>query len=216
VSYTSVELLAFGFTAFLVGFSGAIVPGPMLTVSITESFKKGYKAGTSVVFGHVAAETGMVVLLALGLSQILGLKAPFIAICVVGGAFLVFMGINLIKSGQGRASIEATPEKRALAYGPVYGGIITSLSNPFFFLWWFTVGAAFVFEGLRLAGLVGLAAFLIGHWASDFSWYGFVSICTDRGAAIAGDRAYRIVLISCGVFLSILGLGFVYSGFMNI
>jgi threonine/homoserine/homoserine lactone efflux protein len=216
VSYTTVELLAFGFTAFLVGFSGAIVPGPMLTVSITESFKKGYKAGTSVVFGHVAAETGMVVLLALGLSQILGLKAPFIAICVVGGAFLVFMGINLIKSGQGRASIQATPEKRAPAYGPIYGGIITSLSNPFFFLWWLTVGAAFVFEGLRLAGLVGLAAFLIGHWASDFSWYGFVSVCADRGAAIAGDSAYRIVLISCGVFLSILGLGFVYSGFMNI
>ena len=216
MSYTSVELLAFGFTAFLVGFSGAIVPGPMLTVSITESFKKGYKAGTSVVFGHVAAETGMVVLLGLSLSQILGLKAPFIAICVIGGAFLVFMGINLIKSGQGRASIQATPEKRTLAYGPIYGGIITSLSNPFFFLWWFTVGAAFVFEGLRLAGLVGLAAFLIGHWASDFSWYGFVSICTDRGAAIAGDRAYRIILISCGVFLSILGLGFVYSGFINI
>jgi threonine/homoserine/homoserine lactone efflux protein len=216
VSYTTVELLAFGFTAFLVGFSGAIVPGPMLTVSITESFKKGYKAGTSVVFGHVAAETGMVVLLGLGLSQILGLKAPFIAICVFGGAFLVFMGINLIKSGQGRTSIQTTAEKRTLAYGPIYGGIITSLSNPYFFLWWFTVGAAFVFEGLRLAGLVGLAAFLIGHWASDFSWYGFVSICTDRGAAIAGDRAYRLILLSCGVFLSILGLGFVYNGFINI
>jgi threonine/homoserine/homoserine lactone efflux protein len=188
----------------------------MLTVSITESFKKGYKAGTSVVFGHVVAETSMVVLLGLGLSQIIGLKAPFIAICVIGGAFLVFMGINLIKSGQGKVSLQTAAEKPTLKYGPIYNGIITSLSNPYFFLWWFTVGAAFVFEGLRLAGLVGLAAFLIGHWASDFSWYGFISICTERGAAIAGDRAYRIVLISCGVFLSILGLAFVYSGFISI
>ena len=63
---------------------------------------------------------------------------------------------------------------------------------------------------------MGLTAFLIGHWSSDFSWYRFVSICTDRGAAVAGDRAYRFVLISCGVFLSILGLVFVYSGFVNI
>jgi threonine/homoserine/homoserine lactone efflux protein len=188
----------------------------MLTVSITESFKKGYKAGTSVVFGHVVAETGMVVLLGLGLSQIIGLKAPFIAICVIGGAFLVLLGINLIKNGQGKASIQTAAEKPTLAYGPIYNGIITSLSNPFFFMWWFTIGAAFVFAGLRLAGLVGLAAFLIGHWASDFSWYGFVSISADRGAAIAGDRAYRIVLMSCGVFLSILGLGFVLNGFMNI
>jgi threonine/homoserine/homoserine lactone efflux protein len=184
----------------------------MLTVSITESFKKGYKAGTSVVFGHVVAETSMVVLLGLGLSQIIGLKAPFIAICVIGGAFLVLMGINLIKNGQGGASIPTNVEKPTLAYGPIYSGIISSASNPFFFMWWFTIGAAFVFEGLRLAGLVGLTAFLMGHWTSDFSWYGLVSICTDRGAAIAGDRAYRIVLISCGVFLSILGLGFVYNG----
>jgi threonine/homoserine/homoserine lactone efflux protein len=210
------ELLAFGFTAFLVGFSGAIVPGPMLTVSITESFKKGYKAGTSVVFGHVAAEAGMVVLLGLGLSQLIGAKAPFVAICIIGGAVLVFMGVNLIMRGRSKAPIQATAEKRTFAYGPVYGGLITSLSNPYFFLWWFTVGAAFAFEGLRLAGLVGLAAFLIGHWASDFSWYGFVSFCTDRGAAIAGDRAYQVVLLSCGVFLSILGLGFVCNGLINI
>lgn len=188
----------------------------MLTASITESLKNGYKAGTSVVFGHVAAEAGMVVLLALGLSQIIGLKAPFIAICLVGGAFLVLMGINLIKSSHVSASIQTIVEKPTLARGPVYGGIITSFSNPFFFMWWFTVGAAFVFEGLRLAGAVGLAAFLIGHWTSDFSWYGLVSICTDRGAAIAGDRAFQIVLISCGIFLSILGLGFVYTGIVSI
>jgi threonine/homoserine/homoserine lactone efflux protein len=199
-----------------VGFSGAIVPGPMLTVSITETLKKGYRAGTSVVFGHMIVETSMIVLLALGLSQIIGLKAPFIIISIVGGAFLVFMGVKLIKSGQMKASIEITAEEPKFVHGPIYGGIVTSLSNPYFFMWWFTVGATFVFDGLRLAGLVGLAAFLIGHWASDFSWYGFVSFCTDRGGAVASDRAYRLVLIGCGVFLSALGLVFVYSGFATI
>ena len=68
------------------GFSGAIVPGPMLTASMTEAVKNGYRAGTSVVFGHVIVETSMIVLLALGLSQIIGLKTPFIVICIVGGA----------------------------------------------------------------------------------------------------------------------------------
>jgi threonine/homoserine/homoserine lactone efflux protein len=199
-----------------VGFSGAIVPGPMLTVSITETLKKGYRAGTSVVFGHMIVETSIIVLLAVGLSQIIGLKWPFIVISLVGGAFLVFMGLNLIKSGKRKASIEITAEEPKFVHGPIYGGIVTSLSNPYFFMWWFTVGATFVFEGLRLAGLVGLAAFLIGHWASDFSWYGFISFCTDKGAAFAGDRAYQYVLISCGIFLSVLGLVFVYSGFVNI
>jgi threonine/homoserine/homoserine lactone efflux protein len=199
-----------------VGFSGAIVPGPMLTASITEAVKKGYRAGTSVVFGHVIVETSMIVLLALGLSQIVGLKTPFIVICIVGGAVLVFMGVKLIKSGRKSASIEITEEEPKFAHGPIYSGIITSLSNPYFFMWWFTVGATFVFEGLRLAGLVGLATFLIGHWASDFSWYGFVSFCAEKGTAVAGDKAYRFILIGCGAFLSLLGLVFVYSGFATI
>ena len=215
MSHTIIELLAFGFTAFLVGFSGAIVPGPMLTASITEAVKKDYRAGTSVVIGHVIVETSMIVLLALGLSQFIGLKTPFIIICIVGGAVLVFMGVNLIKSGRS-ASIETTEDEPKSLHGPIYSGIITSLSNPYFFMWWFTVGATFVFEGLRLAGLVGLATFLIGHWASDFSWYGFVSFCTDKGTAVAGDKTYRFILVGCGVFLSVLGLVFVYSGFAAI
>ncbi len=188
----------------------------MLTASMTEAVKNGYRAGTSVVFGHVIVETSMIVLLALGLSQIIGLKTPFIIICIVGGAVLVFMGVNLIKSGQRKCLHRDCRRRAKVRTRPHLRGIITSVSNPYFFMWWFTVGATFVFEGLRLAGLVGLATFLIGHWASDFSWYGFVSFCTDRGAAVAGDKAYRFVLIGCGVFLSVLGLVFVYSGFATI
>jgi threonine/homoserine/homoserine lactone efflux protein len=174
------ELTVFGFTAFLVGFSGAVVPGPMLTVSVAESLKTGYKGGTSVVFGHVAAEIGMVVVLSLGLSQVIGLRAPFVGICIIGGVFLVFTGINLIRSCQKRIAVKTAAKKSDKRYRSVYHGTTASLSNPYFFMWWFTVGAAFTLEGLSMAGLVGLVSFLVGHWASDFSWYGFVSICTEK------------------------------------
>lgn len=73
-----------------------------------------------------------------------------------------------------------------------------------------------MFQGLRLAGLVGLASFFIGHWTSDFSWYGFVAICTERGASIAGDQVHRFILIGCGAFLSALGAVFVYSRLVNV
>jgi threonine/homoserine/homoserine lactone efflux protein len=189
----------------------------MLTVSVVESLKKGYKAGTSVVLGHAAAEIGMVVLLTLGLSQVIGQKAPFACICLMGGAFLVLTGTNLIRGCQkgllGQAARKKITEK---SYGPIYYGATTSMSNPYFFVWWFTVGAAFMFEGLRLAGLVGLASFLIGHWASAFSWYGFVAVCTERGAALAGEKAYQFILSGCGVFLFALGAAFVYLGLVNI
>jgi hypothetical protein len=71
-------------------------------------------------------------------------------------------------------------------------------------------------DGLRMAGLLGLVSFLFGHWASDFSWYGFVSICTEKGSALLGDEVYRFILIGCGAFLSALGAVFVYNGVVNI
>ncbi len=188
----------------------------MLTASITESLAKGYKAGTSVVLGHVVAEASMVVLMALGLSQLIGLKGPFVIICVIGGVFLCFMGVNLVRQGRRAAAIDAPTRDRGSTHGPVYSGLMTSVFNPYFFMWWFTVGGAFIFQGLQLAGLVGLVAFLLGHWMSDFSWYGFVSYCIDKGSTIMGPKAYQGILIGCGIFLAILGTSFIYNGFITI
>lgn len=94
------------------------------------------------------------------------------------------------------------------SYRPIYYGIATSLSNPYFFLWWFTVGAVFMFQGLRLAGLVGLASFFIGHWTSDFSWYGFsdfswygfVAICTERGLRLQGIKSIDLFSSAVALF----------------
>ena len=133
------------------------------------------------------------------------------------GAFLVFMGINLIRNCQKGLSVQTASKAAGHSYRPIYYGITTSLSNPYFFPWWSTVGAAFMFQSFRLARLVGLASFLIGHWTSDFSWYGFVAICTERGTSIAGDQVRRfILLIRCGAFLSALGAVLVYSGLVNV
>jgi threonine/homoserine/homoserine lactone efflux protein len=126
---TIFEIVVFAFTAFVVGFSGAIVPGPMLTVLITESLKKDYKAGTSVVIGHVIAEAGIVALIGLGLNQIIGLRETFIFICVLGGGLLALMGFSLVKSLKGHASIEVVPDEK-VTYGPIYGGLVMSVQIP--------------------------------------------------------------------------------------
>jgi hypothetical protein len=75
---------------------------------------------------------------------------------------------------------------------------------------------AFMYQGLKIAGLVGLVAFLVFHWMSDLSWYGFVSICVDKGFSIMDDKAYKFILGGCGIFLIVLGINFVYNGIISI
>ena len=94
---------------------------------------------------------------------------------------------------------------------PVVGGILVSLGNPYWVVWWMTVGAAFMTQSLEL-GLLGIAAFYVGHILSDFSWYGLVSTALASGRRFISDKVYRRIMLVCGAFLTAMGLYFVFTG----
>jgi threonine/homoserine/homoserine lactone efflux protein len=120
------------------------------------------------------------------------------------------MGYNISKSGKTLTDIEKD-ESETQKYGSVMSGIITSLSNPFFYIWWATIGCAFMFKGLELAGIVGLLGFIIGHWSADFSWFSAISFFSSRGSKLMGDKTYKSVMMICGIFLVLLGSYFILS-----
>ena len=50
-------------SSFIIGFSGALTPGPVLSVTIVESSRRGFLAGPLITLGHGLAELGWLVLL---------------------------------------------------------------------------------------------------------------------------------------------------------
>lgn len=196
------------------GLSGALVPGPMLTVTISDSVQKGFKAGPLVVLGHFLVEIALIILILAGLGWLIGSTTAAFVIGTVGGLVLVFMGYR-ISSSSNPLTDSSSKEMLAQRYGPVLGGVITSISNPYFFIWWATIGCAFMFKGLELAGIFGLIGFLVGHWSADLSWYSAVSFFTSKGSKIMTDNHYKIIMRICGIFLIILGIYFVLTAQMD-
>ncbi len=203
-----IETVLFALTSFGVGLSGALVPGPMLTVTISDSVKKGFMAGPMVTLGHILTEIAMMIIILAGLGQIIGSPTAAFIIGTFGGIVLIFMGYNIFRSNDTLSSIK-TDENRM--HGSLLGGIITSLSNPYFFIWWATIGLAFMFKGLELAGIFGLLAFSIGHWSADLSWYSIISFFSSRGSKFMSDKTYKVAMLICGSFLAILGVYFIIS-----
>lgn len=201
-------------TSFLVGLSGALVPGPMLTVTISESVKKGFKAGPLVVSGHIITEITLMVVILGGLGWIIGSKTALFVIGTVGGLVLIFMGYNISKNKENMLNVSKN-KVIGHKYGSVFSGVITSVSNPYFFIWWATVGFAFMFKGLELAGIFGLLGFLLGHWSADLGWYGVVSFFTSKGSKVMDERSYQLIMKICGVFLIFLGIYFILSVIFN-
>jgi threonine/homoserine/homoserine lactone efflux protein len=207
------KLIAIFTTSLFVGFSGALMPGPLLTVVISGSARKGFWEGPALVLGHAVAEILIVVALAAGLSRLL--KRNWVAglIGLLGGAFLLWMGLDIIRSAWwGTVSLEqATGAEAGLQLGPIITGIVVSISNPYWVLWWATVGASYV--ALSLArGPLGLGSFYFGHILSDLSWYSLVALLITKGKALLSQPVYRLILLVCGLFLVALSIYFVYSG----
>lgn len=201
-------------TAYLVGFSGAIAPGPLLTVTINESFRRGFIAGPLLITGHAVLEMFTVVLIASGFYRLIGGNRVYAAIAFVGGAFLLWMGWQMA-AGAARYTIRLELDAGATGgkAGPVLLGMITSVSNPYFVLWWLTIGAGYVIYSKEL-GIAGLAAFFLGHILADYTWYTLVSAAVAGGKRFINQRVYRLVVLTCGVFLLGMAIYFLQSGFI--
>jgi len=208
-----IEILIFIATSFAVGLSGALVPGPMMTVTISDSLKKGFIAGPFVVIGHFLVELSIIILIFAGLGWFIDSNTAVFVIGTFGGFMMVVMGYRIIGTSNSLKEIKDDHEddKVSKGYGSVISGILTSFSNPFFFLWWATIGWAFMFKGLEIAGIFGVLGFLIGHWASDLSWFSMVSFFTSRGSLVMTENHYKILMKGSGVFLMILGVYFLLN-----
>ncbi|UCD73524.1 MAG: LysE family transporter [Candidatus Bathyarchaeota archaeon] len=207
-----IEELAFLASAsFIIGFSGAIVPGPMFVATVVWSTKRGHIAGPLVVLGHVIAETAIMLVLLLGLSFIFESNEIRLLSGVFGGLFLVWSSIDLLRSSMS-ADNQLLPKLEGslpMSGDPTLAGFITSISNPYFFIWWATVGNHYTTIGLETASYIGVMVFAFAHWLSDLTWFSLVSLSASKGRKVMGDRVYRFILGVCGMLLMILGVLFI-------
>ena len=138
------------------------------------------------------------------------------AISLAGGALLLWMGVRLVMR-PGRHLPEVGDEGGAAAgvQRTMIGGVLISLANPFWTIWWATIGLGFL-AWARESGETGVGAFYAGHVLSDLAWYTFVAVAVSSGGRVMGPRLYRGLLMACGLFLLGLGAWFLVVGVQHL
>jgi len=207
-----VTISALFITAFLVGLSGAMMPGPLLTVTIVESARRGFIAGPLIILGHALLELTLIFALTAGLSVFLSRTSVNSAIALFGGLFLLYLGFTMSRDAvRGTAALSAfDPDDAGLEKGlhPVLAGAVISLANPYWSIWWATIGLTYLTISLEL-GTVGLASFFSGHILADLAWYTMVAAVVAGGRKFISPLVYKYVIIVCGIFLLVLGAYFI-------
>jgi len=193
------------FSVIVISFSGVMMPGPMFAVTLAKSYKSPL-AGTQIALGHAVIEVPLILLIYFGFAQFFENDIVRLVLSIVGGGMIIWLGISMF-----RARTEVVRKGKDLPYNSFTAGIITSVFNPFFLLWWATIGSMLIMRILDF-GTIGLIIFIIVHWLCDLVWLSLVSVVIYRTHALWGRKIQEWLFIACSLLLVGFGLWFLISG----
>lgn len=198
--------------SLLIGYSGAVMPGSLLTYTLDKSIKTGARAGIMISIGHALLELVLVILMFMGIGRYLGTAAAQIAIGILGGLVLVLFGTGMIRDiHKGNISIDFKADSDGKYGNILIGSALISASNPYFIVWWAAVGLGLLMNAYNSFGLAGIALFYTGHILSDITWYCFISALISKTRSFISLKVYKIIIVILGVFLVGFGLSFIFS-----
>lgn len=230
IHFLSEFWLIFSFS-FLVALTGAMSPGPLLTYTIIKSVKTskhGYLMGLWIIMGHAILEMGIIILLLFGFSFVLKNITVVRIIGVSGGLILMLFGASIIRdifngkistdflNSQDGSNKDPGSIKNKGLENPIIGGIMVSMSNPYWWVWWATIGFAFMVQfNISFKKWPKLLAFFLGHEAGDLIWYLLVSTLAFFGLRHMNRKAYYGILMFCAIFMILFGIYLGISPFLK-
>ncbi|MGQ9514615.1 MAG: LysE family transporter [Thermoproteota archaeon] len=201
------------FTVIAITASGALAPGPMFFSTILEGTRHGIKAGLIFSITHALVELPLVISLALGFVSF-SQPAVKVVVGILGGFVLLFLGLNQARGAFRPLSptIEQTRSKHASLF---VTGLALNALNPFFLIWWLTIGAKLILDSLEYSSYAGVLLTFFFHIWIDFVWLSFLAYSAAKGRDLIGSKGYRLLLGSFGIILMMYGLNFLYTAIVG-
>jgi threonine/homoserine/homoserine lactone efflux protein len=192
------DFFLFMLSVVVISLSGVMSPGPLFAVTIAKA-TEDRKAGPLISLGHGVVEFPLMFLIYFGFNWLFSLTAVQKTISLFGGFIMIYMAVQMLRNRRGNAE-----ESQMTGHGPLVSAILATIANPYFILWWATIGAALV-TNAALFGLVGFFIFAVTHWSCDLLWNTFVSTIVFKSKRFWTPKVRSIVFSFC--FLTLTGFG---------
>ena len=194
-------------SAIGISLSGVMMPGPLTAATIAKGYRE-QNAGIFIALGHAVIELPLMALIYFGFAHFFVVPEVKMGIGVAGGLMLLFMGAMVLRNIK-----KARSEVADLPYSSLVTGIMMTGANPYFFLWWATIGIALIVTAAQF-GIWGLVIFAVVHWSCDLVWEQIVSMSVFRTRHLWTERVQRIVFGICALVLIGFGIWFCVSVFV--
>ena len=197
------QLLEFSVLVIVISASGVMVPGPLFAANIAHGLKDGAKSGIKIAIGHTIVELPLVILLGIGVFS-LELFPEFRTVISILGAITLFVFAAI----QIKTIFRNKKSTTNLKQRPLVSGILLSALNPFFIIWWLTIGFKLISDAMLIWAFSGILVLFVLHIWMDFAWLGAISYLVSKSAKILSNKNYKIIMISLSVMLVYFGITF--------
>ena len=198
------EIFLFFLTVGFISLSGVLMPGPVFAAAIVKGAERKH-AGAWIAFGHLVVEVPLMLCILAGLYYVFTNQWVKASIGLVGGVLLIYLGFRMIQKRREKESVRA-----AFPYHPFLAGVITTASNPYFILWWATVGASLLILAMGF-GLVGVVGLVVVHESCDLGWDYLVAYTSFKSRHLWSRRSKAYIFGCCGLFLVAFGVYFMLA-----
>ncbi len=203
------RLLAFGITAFVV----IVIPGPSVLFVVGRALASGRRVAVLTVVGNALGEYVQVIAVAFGIGALAEQSvAAFTALKLVGGAYLVYLGVSTFRERRSLAAALAAPvaaqsDRRSFLQGATVGA-----TNPKTVVFLAAILPQFVSRGggyvpaqILLLGLIFAAIALVSDtmWALAAGGFrAWFARSPRRLGLVGGAGGLAIVAVGAGLLVS--------------
>ena len=174
----------------LISMSGVLLPGPLFAVTLEKAAKRK-TAGALIAVGHGIVEFPLMFLIFFVLSQFSIPDYVQVAVGLVGGLLMMFMGVQTFRNRHKTEEARVSSKRDSLV-----AGVWTTAANAGFILWWLTIGTTLILNA-KLFGLLGFSVFAGVHWLCDFSWYAVTAFVIFKAQRFWNARVHQGITIFC-------------------
>jgi threonine/homoserine/homoserine lactone efflux protein len=197
---TSAALAFLGVSAVVI-----VTPGQDTALTIRNTLAGGRRSGVFTALGVATGQATWTLAAAAGIAALLSASEPlFVALKLVGAAYLIFLGAQTLAGALRRGERHAGPAatRRATARGSFRQGVISNLGNPKMAV--FFTSLLPQFGGTSFAALLGLG---LVFCAMTFVWLSAYGVAVAKaGDVLRRPRIRRTLDAVTGTVLVAFGL----------
>src|SRR5687768_6650247 len=214
--------IEFSLQVILISTSGVLSPGPLFFINLLYGTRYGSFVGLKIASGHAIVEFPLIIILSYGLYTFSSFNVSdviFKFIGTIGGIFILFFSIlqinSILRDKKSNPSQGITNTKFNIR-NPILVGFIFTILNPFFLVWWFTIGSKMISDSIINFGIVeGTSLVFFSHIWMDYFWLWFTSFMINKGKSVIKEKIYQIFVFTISVILGIYGIYLLFTSLIR-